>query len=101
MCLCDVQELLLRLHERQQLHQRTHHGVSPPPSSLNHLTSYSGSDLKSSAAREVLVPSFIVVNLSNDGYFLPTSSLETEHHLLDFLEGVLNGSVEVSQTRNS
>ncbi|XP_037537368.1 protein disulfide-isomerase TMX3 [Nematolebias whitei] len=43
---------------------------------------------------EVLVPSFIVVNLSNDGYFLPPSSLETEHHLLDFLEGVLNGSVE-------
>ncbi|XP_017297065.1 protein disulfide-isomerase TMX3-like [Kryptolebias marmoratus] len=43
---------------------------------------------------EVTVPSFIVVNLSNDGYFLPASHLETEHHLLDFLKGVLNGSME-------
>ncbi|XP_013855195.1 protein disulfide-isomerase TMX3 isoform X2 [Austrofundulus limnaeus] len=43
---------------------------------------------------DVIVPSFIVVNLSNDGYFLPQRHVETEHHLLDFLEGVLNGSVE-------
>ncbi|XP_072220200.1 protein disulfide-isomerase tmx3a-like [Leuresthes tenuis] len=43
---------------------------------------------------EVMVPSFIVVNLSNDGYFLPPGPVETERHLLDFLDGVLGGSVE-------
>uniref|UniRef100_A0A672FLB9 protein disulfide-isomerase n=1 Tax=Salarias fasciatus TaxID=181472 RepID=A0A672FLB9_SALFA len=43
---------------------------------------------------EATVPSFIVVNLTNDGYFLPAASIETERHLLDFLNGVLNGSVE-------
>ncbi|XP_030608661.1 protein disulfide-isomerase TMX3-like isoform X2 [Archocentrus centrarchus] len=43
---------------------------------------------------EVIIPSFIVVNLSNDGYFLPPGAVETERHLLDFLDGVLDGSVE-------
>ncbi|XP_040911370.1 protein disulfide-isomerase TMX3-like [Toxotes jaculatrix] len=43
---------------------------------------------------EVIVPSFIVVNLSNDGYFLPPGAVETEHHLLDFLNGVLDGSIQ-------
>ncbi|KAM3604861.1 uncharacterized protein V6R79_017209 [Siganus canaliculatus] len=43
---------------------------------------------------EVATPSFIVVNLSNDGYFLPVVAVETERHLLDFLDGVLDGSVE-------
>ncbi|XP_054483127.1 protein disulfide-isomerase TMX3a [Anoplopoma fimbria] len=43
---------------------------------------------------EVVVPSFIVVNLSSDGYFLPPGAVETEHHLLDFLNGVLDGSVQ-------
>ncbi|XP_040001947.1 melanopsin-like isoform X2 [Xiphias gladius] len=43
---------------------------------------------------EVIVPSFVVVNLSNDGYFLPPAAVETEHHLLDFLNGVLDGSVQ-------
>uniref|UniRef100_A0A3Q0R5Q7 protein disulfide-isomerase n=1 Tax=Amphilophus citrinellus TaxID=61819 RepID=A0A3Q0R5Q7_AMPCI len=43
---------------------------------------------------EVIIPSFIVVNLSNDGYFLPPGAMETERHLLDFLDGVLDGSVE-------
>uniref|UniRef100_A0A3Q1HPF2 protein disulfide-isomerase n=1 Tax=Anabas testudineus TaxID=64144 RepID=A0A3Q1HPF2_ANATE len=43
---------------------------------------------------DVIVPSFIVVNLSNDGYFIPTSAVETERHLLDFLDGVLDGSIQ-------
>uniref|UniRef100_A0A3Q2R0M1 protein disulfide-isomerase n=1 Tax=Fundulus heteroclitus TaxID=8078 RepID=A0A3Q2R0M1_FUNHE len=43
---------------------------------------------------EAAVPSFIVVNLSNDGYFLPPGPIETEAHLLHFLDGVLDGSVE-------
>lgn len=42
------------------------------------------------------MPSFIVVNLSNDGYFLPPSAVQAEHHLLDFLKGVLDGSIQVS-----
>ena len=45
---------------------------------------------------QVTVPSFIAVNLSNDGYFLPQQPVETERHLLDFLNGVLDGSLEVS-----
>lgn len=45
---------------------------------------------------EVAVPSFIVVDLSIDGYFLPSGTMETEQHLLDFLNGVLDGSIEVS-----
>uniref|UniRef100_A0A1A8G6Q2 protein disulfide-isomerase n=1 Tax=Nothobranchius korthausae TaxID=1143690 RepID=A0A1A8G6Q2_9TELE len=43
---------------------------------------------------ELTVPSLIVVNLSNDGYFLPPGPVKTERHLLDFLNGVLDGSVE-------
>ncbi|XP_068197765.1 protein disulfide-isomerase tmx3a-like isoform X2 [Antennarius striatus] len=49
---------------------------------------------------DVIVPSFIVVNLSIDGYFLPGGLMETERHLLDFLNGVLDGSVQ-SQGGNS
>lgn len=49
--------------------------------------------------REVIVPSLIVINLSNDGYFLPPGAVETERHLLDFLNGVLDGSVQVSLDR--
>lgn len=45
--------------------------------------------------REAPVPSLMVVNLSNDGYFLPPAPIETELQLLDFLDGVLDGSVEV------
>uniref|UniRef100_A0A8C3A2E4 protein disulfide-isomerase n=1 Tax=Cyclopterus lumpus TaxID=8103 RepID=A0A8C3A2E4_CYCLU len=44
---------------------------------------------------EVVVPSFIVVNLSSDGYVLPPTAVETERQLLDFLNGVLDGSVQV------
>lgn len=47
---------------------------------------------------EVTAPSFIAVNLSNDGYFLPPHAIETERHLLDFLNGVLDGSIQVSPT---
>uniref|UniRef100_A0A3Q4HPE2 protein disulfide-isomerase n=1 Tax=Neolamprologus brichardi TaxID=32507 RepID=A0A3Q4HPE2_NEOBR len=43
---------------------------------------------------EIVVPTFIVVNLSNDGYFLPPGTVQTERNLLDFLDGVLNGSVQ-------
>ncbi|XP_039878713.1 protein disulfide-isomerase TMX3-like isoform X2 [Simochromis diagramma] len=43
---------------------------------------------------EIIVPTFIVVNLSNDGYFLPPGTVQTEQNLLDFLDGVLNGSVQ-------
>ena len=45
---------------------------------------------------EVTLPSLIVVNLSNDGYFLPPGAVDTERHLLDFLDGVLESSIEVS-----
>ncbi|KAK2822948.1 hypothetical protein Q5P01_023013 [Channa striata] len=41
---------------------------------------------------EVILPSLFVLNLSNDGFFLPPSTIETEQHLLDFLNGVLDGS---------
>lgn len=44
------------------------------------------------------MPTFIVVNLSNDGYFLPPGTVQTEQNLLDFLDGVLNGSVQVRLT---
>nr|XP_046264987.1 protein disulfide-isomerase TMX3-like isoform X2 [Scatophagus argus] len=43
---------------------------------------------------EVTVPSFIVLNLAIDGFFLPPGAIETEQHLLDFLNGVLDGSIQ-------
>ncbi|KAM4604696.1 protein disulfide-isomerase tmx3a-like [Polymixia lowei] len=43
---------------------------------------------------EVTTPSIIVVKLSNDGYFLPPGAVETEAQLLDFLNGVLDNSLE-------
>ncbi|XP_034743202.1 protein disulfide-isomerase TMX3-like [Etheostoma cragini] len=43
---------------------------------------------------ELSVPSFIVVNLSNDGFFMPLGAVQTERHLLDFLNGVLDGSIQ-------
>ncbi|XP_070829707.1 protein disulfide-isomerase tmx3a-like [Chaetodon trifascialis] len=49
---------------------------------------------------EVTVPSIIVVNLSNDGYFLPLGVMETERHLLDFLNGVLDGSIQCQGGNN-
>ncbi|KAJ3596998.1 hypothetical protein NHX12_003398, partial [Muraenolepis orangiensis] len=43
---------------------------------------------------EVPIPSIIVLDLSTDGYFLPPIVMETEQHLLDFLNGVLDKSLE-------
>ncbi|XP_031176978.2 protein disulfide-isomerase TMX3-like [Sander lucioperca] len=43
---------------------------------------------------ELSVPTFIVVNLSNDGFFLPPGAVQTERHLLDFLNGILDGSIQ-------
>ena len=48
------------------------------------------------AVSDVAVPSVMAMNLSIDGYFLPRGVMETEQHLLDFLNGVLDGSVQVS-----
>lgn len=45
-------------------------------------------------------PSFIVLDLAVDGYFLPAGAVETEQHLLDFLNGVVNGSAEVSVSQS-
>ncbi|XP_062259949.1 protein disulfide-isomerase TMX3-like isoform X2 [Platichthys flesus] len=44
--------------------------------------------------KDVVMPSFVVVNLSNDGYFLPQGPVDTERQLLDFLNGVLDGSIQ-------
>ncbi|KAM9844981.1 protein disulfide-isomerase tmx3a-like [Aulostomus maculatus] len=43
---------------------------------------------------EVILPSFIMVNLSTDSYFLPPAAVETERHLLDFLDQVLDGTLQ-------
>uniref|UniRef100_A0A3Q2VB15 protein disulfide-isomerase n=1 Tax=Haplochromis burtoni TaxID=8153 RepID=A0A3Q2VB15_HAPBU len=62
-----------------------------------HREIYSRSDFYSEnglVMGEIIVPTFIVVNLSNDGYFLPPGTVQTEQNLLDFLDGVLNGSVQ-------
>ncbi|XP_073348067.1 protein disulfide-isomerase tmx3a-like [Pagrus major] len=60
-----------------------------------HFGSMAGGDYISGLVMgEVTLPSLIVVNLSNDGYFLPLGAMETERHLLDFLDGVLDGSIE-------
>ena len=47
------------------------------------------------------MPSIIVLNLSNDGYFLPPIVMETEQHLMDFLNGVLDKSFEVREDKSS
>lgn len=44
---------------------------------------------------DVIVPSFIAVNLSDDSYFLPPVTIETERDLLDFLDSVLDGTLQV------
>ncbi|RVE61371.1 hypothetical protein OJAV_G00170100 [Oryzias javanicus] len=44
---------------------------------------------------EVIAPTFLVVNLSNDGYYQPAGPVETERHLLDFLDGVLDSTIEM------
>ncbi|XP_061550202.1 protein disulfide-isomerase TMX3-like isoform X4 [Phycodurus eques] len=40
------------------------------------------------------LPAIVMLNLSTDSYFLPPTSLETERHLLDFLDQVLDGSIQ-------
>ncbi|XP_036375324.1 protein disulfide-isomerase TMX3-like isoform X1 [Megalops cyprinoides] len=43
---------------------------------------------------EVAVPSVIVLNTSNEQYFLPPEPLETMEQLLHFINGVLDGSAQ-------
>lgn len=47
-------------------------------------------------AREVSMPFIIVLNMSNDGYFLPPNKVETKDQLLKFIDGVLKGRIKVS-----
>lgn len=42
----------------------------------------------------VALPSIIILNVSNDGYFLPPGMLETEEQLLHFINGALDGGIE-------
>ncbi|XP_028832691.1 protein disulfide-isomerase tmx3a isoform X2 [Denticeps clupeoides] len=41
---------------------------------------------------ELELPHIVVLNLSNDGYYLPNKTLKSTDDLLEFLNGVLNGS---------
>ncbi|KAM6962484.1 protein disulfide-isomerase tmx3a-like [Aplochiton taeniatus] len=43
---------------------------------------------------EVAIPSLMILNLSNDGYFLPPTKVDTEEQLLQFINSVLEGSIE-------
>ncbi|XP_068504733.1 protein disulfide-isomerase tmx3a isoform X2 [Syngnathus scovelli] len=43
---------------------------------------------------ELRLPAIIMLNLSTDSYFMPPASLETERHLLDFVDQVLDGSIQ-------
>lgn len=47
------------------------------------------------APSEVAVPSVIILNTSNEQYFLPGEPTETMEQLVQFITGVLNGSVQV------
>ncbi|XP_077367882.1 protein disulfide-isomerase tmx3a-like isoform X2 [Festucalex cinctus] len=40
------------------------------------------------------LPAVVMLNLSSDSYFLPPAPLETERHLLDFVDQVLDGSIQ-------
>lgn len=44
---------------------------------------------------EVAMPSVIILNTSNEQYFLPAERTETMEQLVQFITGVLNGSVQV------
>jgi len=50
--------------------------------------------------REVSLPSLIVLSLSTDGYFL-SEGLQGEQQLLDFLNGVMDGSRQVRERSSS
>uniref|UniRef100_A0A8C5BQR0 protein disulfide-isomerase n=1 Tax=Gadus morhua TaxID=8049 RepID=A0A8C5BQR0_GADMO len=55
-----------------------------------------GSDyINSLIMGEVKVPSVIILNTSNEQYFLPDGPTETLEDLVSFITGVLNGSVQV------
>uniref|UniRef100_A0A673YWK3 protein disulfide-isomerase n=1 Tax=Salmo trutta TaxID=8032 RepID=A0A673YWK3_SALTR len=43
---------------------------------------------------EVSMPFIIVLNMSNDGYFLPPNKVETKDQLLKFIDGVLKGRIK-------
>ncbi|KAF7658536.1 hypothetical protein LDENG_00011640 [Lucifuga dentata] len=43
---------------------------------------------------EVTVPSVIILNTSNEQYFLPTEPIETMEQLVQFINSVLNGSAQ-------
>uniref|UniRef100_G3NM64 protein disulfide-isomerase n=1 Tax=Gasterosteus aculeatus aculeatus TaxID=481459 RepID=G3NM64_GASAC len=43
---------------------------------------------------EVTVPSVIILNTSNEQYFLPGQLIETTEQLVQFINGVLNGSAQ-------
>ncbi|KAF3836300.1 hypothetical protein F7725_028858 [Dissostichus mawsoni] len=43
---------------------------------------------------EVTVPSVIILNTSNEQYFLPGEPIETMEQLVQFINGVLNGSAQ-------
>lgn len=44
---------------------------------------------------EVGVPSVIILNTSNEQYFLPGEPIQTMEQLVQFINGVLNGSAQV------
>lgn len=64
------------------------HRCQPPVSKVSHLISCGWS--------EVTLPSLIAVDLSIDAYFLPLGATKKEKDLLDFLDGILDGSIQVS-----
>ncbi|XP_061835220.2 protein disulfide-isomerase tmx3a-like [Nerophis lumbriciformis] len=43
---------------------------------------------------ELSLPAIVMLNLSTDSYFLPLRPVDTERHLVDFVDGVLDGSVQ-------
>lgn len=45
---------------------------------------------------EVKVPSVIILNTSNEQYFLPSEPIETMEQLVQFISDVLNGSAQVT-----
>ncbi|XP_030630546.1 protein disulfide-isomerase tmx3a [Chanos chanos] len=44
---------------------------------------------------EVLMPSIIALNLSNDGYYLPKQQIETLEDLVQFLDSILDGTAQL------
>lgn len=54
------------------------------------------SKLISYCCSEVTLPSLIAVDLSIDAYYLPVGVPKKEKDLLDFLDGILDGSIQVS-----